>query len=107
MNSNHMEKPQDLVARACDALLQVSNDAEDALKEQDVEAAHQWMFNVREVLYDFRRVNLLLASLSDAKDGEEAATILGKFAETLLYEVLPHVQGHMTELEEQLKAFGH
>ncbi|HEX9989346.1 MAG TPA: hypothetical protein VGE45_12820 [Chloroflexia bacterium] len=89
-----------------DLLILASQRIEAKLAEAGNEQSHEWMFAIREVLYDLRRLNLILVELDSTIDWSNAPALLGDFARAVLYEVIPHVQGHMEDLEESLMA-GH
>jgi hypothetical protein len=105
IGDDNRSKRQNLIEESYDSLLQSVNSAEDRLTEQGVDTAHSWMFHVREVLSDLRRVNLVLTGLAEATDGKRAVAVLRNFTDTLLYEMCPHVQQHLHELETMLEAF--
>lgn len=86
-----------------DTLLAASKEVEDKLEHAGVQDAHEWMFAIREMLYDMRRVSLELEEFFttqkvDKQNGEE----LRKIVNTVLYEVLPHIKSHMEDLELSL-----
>ncbi|HYP19462.1 MAG TPA: hypothetical protein VEY08_05255 [Chloroflexia bacterium] len=85
-----------------DLLISASQLIEAKLNEAGYEQSHDWMFAIREVLYDLRRLNLILVNLDNTIDLNNAPALLGSFARAVLYEVIPHVQGHMEELEQSL-----
>jgi hypothetical protein len=73
------------------------------LDEAGVAQAHDWMFALREVLYDLRRFNISLAKLFNTEHpAQEAPTLLQDIVTMALYQIPPHVKLHMEELEESL-----
>src|SRR4051812_25292348 len=98
-----MDLSQEGVAQVRDALIAATAVLEKRLSEAGVARAHEWMFAVREVLYDFRRLDLLLVELLTATDvSGQAPRVLRDWVQMVLYEVIPHVQGHLAELEQEL-----
>lgn len=92
--------PRDPAVR--DALIHASETFEKELQNRGVTEAHEWMFAVREVLYDVRRLDGALQKLYDTRDREAAVQAMKEYVEMWLYQVLPHVRAHMTDLEAEL-----
>jgi hypothetical protein len=99
-----MNISEDEATKSIDALLQACTKLEESLKATYGEKAHEWLFAVREVLYDLRRLNLVLSAACNVEDPGSAPLQLRSFARVLLYEFIPHVQGHMEELDQELPA---
>ncbi len=97
-----MDISKKTAANCIDALLKASQKFEEQLTTEGIPQAHEWMFAVREVLYDLRRLNLLLADMYNQSDVNQSLTLLKGIVQTILYEIIPHVEGHMSELEEGL-----
>jgi hypothetical protein len=87
-----------------DVLIQACNQLEDRLAPTQGEKAHDWLFAIREVLHDMRRLNLALASACNTPDLAAVPPALRSFARSWLHEVIPHVQSHMEELDGELTA---
>lgn len=100
MNVNDLSK---MGTECRDAFIRESEDLERRLTRDQVQEAHDWMFAVREILYDFRRLDLSLCRVYGANDRARTAALLNDFAQMLLYEVIPHVQQHATDLENDLE----
>jgi hypothetical protein len=94
------------VTRDLDRLIAASQDFEERTSAAGFAQAHDWMFALREVLYDLRRLNLHLADMFNSGGlDKNAPLLLHAVAVEMLYEILPHVQGHLNELEEILTPF--
>jgi len=91
-----------LTSEASEALIKASEEFEDRIKNYGVTGAHEWMFAVREALHDLRRLEVSLCALYSARDREDAARLCSEYVEMWLYQVLPHIQAHMTELEHEM-----
>lgn len=101
-----MRIEQEEVTSNIDMLLKVSLDFEQRMLEAGILEAHDWMFALREVLYDLRRLNILVASLFNSSDvGSKGPQLLQEIVQTLKYEVVPHVESHMNELEQALENY--
>ncbi len=85
-----------------DLLIKACNELEVRLVSQYGEKCHDWLFDIREVLYDLRRLNVKLVEACNISDIATAPLVLRSFARSWLHEVIPHIQGHMQELDEDL-----
>lgn len=99
-----MNISQEDVTCSIDALIEASYRLEQRLTESGELQAHDWMFSIREVLYDINRLNLLLAEACNTEDLKGVPRLLYIFASTIQYEAIPHIKGHMDELEQMLLA---
>jgi hypothetical protein len=82
---------------------EAAKQCETRLNEAGIAQAHDWMYALREVLYDIRRFNISLAKLFNTEDpAQEAPTLLQAIVNMALYEISPHMELHMRELEESL-----
>jgi hypothetical protein len=84
------------------ALIAKTGTFEERLEAAGHAGAHSWLFAVREVLYDFQRLERILDEALDLSDLEAGPAKLSAFADTVLYDVIPHVRGHMEDLEHDL-----
>jgi hypothetical protein len=90
------------ITSSVDMLIAASREFEKRLEDADINAGHDFAFATREMLYDLRRLNIML---SDAMTESESAEALPKFydaVKAVLYEFLPHIEGHMSEIEAKL-----
>ncbi len=95
-----LEKPN---VPTIDSLLAASNELENKLEQAGIQDAHEWMFALREMLYDIRRVILELDKFFNMKNvGRQSEEQLMKITNIILYEFLPHIQSHMEDLEKNL-----
>ncbi len=98
-----MDNSRESIIEQIDELIAASQQFEQQLTEAGFSQAHNWMFNIREILYDLQRMNKLLANLFDTADVDKAPLLLNNFVEDFLYTVVPHVQHHLNELEEEME----
>lgn len=97
---------RDEVTRDLDRLIEASQEFERRTSEAGFAQAHDWMFALREMFHDLRRLNQHVADLFNAAEVDtRAPELLREVAVEVLYEIIPHVQGHMSELEESLTPF--
>jgi hypothetical protein len=96
---------RELVSKTSELLVEASNQFERRMKESGSDDSHDWAFAIRETLLDLRRMNLMLVDIYSLEDPDRTIELLGRFVQMILYEMLPHIQGHMAELEEELSRF--
>lgn len=100
---NSMNLSRESVTKNLDDIIKASAIFEEKLAQNGFTQSHAWIFHLREVLYDLRRLHILIADLFNSVDiAAEVPSSLKAFADTFLYEFLPHGQQHMTDLEENL-----
>jgi hypothetical protein len=87
---------------AIDELLEATRETEQRLEQLGEPAAHDWMFALREVLLDLRRVLPAIATLSDLPDREAAAELMRELAGELAHGVAPHMIHHMQQVLDGL-----
>jgi len=98
-----MSVSRDDVVHNIDQLVRASEDLEKRLSEGGYSQAHDWMFAIREMLYDLRRLNIRLADLFNTTNTiNQGPPLLHDIVKTVLYEIVPHVQGHLDELDQSL-----
>ncbi len=94
------------ITRGVDLLVEASEAAEDRLEHAGVARAHDWMFGLREILYDLRRFQGTLAEVLDRAAGAEARADMRDIVILLKYEMIPHIEGHLGDLEAALEEPG-
>jgi hypothetical protein len=87
-----------LITTAIDQLLDTTRKAEDRLEAAGEPAAHDWMFALREVLLDLRRILPRISALSEDSATEATRAALREIAADLLFGFGPHMSHHMQEL---------
>lgn len=101
-----MEITRDQITFNINELLRASQDFEQRMSEAGISQAHDWVFALREMLYDLRRLNILLADLFNTTDiNKQSLQLLQEVVRTVRYEIIPHVEGHMDEVEQALTTF--
>jgi len=85
-----------------DALIQQTVEVERRWEAAGIERAHERLFAIRELLYDLKRLSEALIETLQAEPGPDAERGLARIAEMVLYEIVPHVEGHMRDLEREL-----
>jgi hypothetical protein len=91
--------------RMLEELLAVTGAVEAELENAGFSLAHDWMFGIREALYDLTRVQNLVFELQLA----EPFTLVKEVKElvnVILYEVVPHISSHCEEVMESLPEDG-
>jgi hypothetical protein len=87
---------------AIDGLLELTHRLEARLEAESETRAHDWMFALREILLDQRRLLPQLAALADARDLATVPAQLRELAVELLEGAQPHARHHLDELLESL-----
>jgi hypothetical protein len=95
--------PHEDITAPIDRLIEGTQELERRLEASGVAAAHDWMFAIREALYDLRRAELALAGAIASSD-EEAASQVHRFVQMMLHEVLPHIHSHFDEIQPSIDA---
>ena len=98
-----MEHTKDSVVTNIDELIKKSEHFEKQFVQENYNLIHDWLFHIREVLLDIRKLNLILSDFfENAEQIIEMPTFLRNLTKFMLYEFDPHVKYHMTELERNL-----
>ncbi|GEM_PF-5333143 len=79
-----MNIPKESITKDLDKLIIGTEGFEKQLTRAGFNQGHEWMFNVRELLYDLRQVNIRLAELLNS-DASESSLLLKSFVEHFLY----------------------
>jgi hypothetical protein len=88
----------DEVIRAIDGLLTITGEVERKLADAGEVHAHEWMFALREILFDYRRILPPITDLPNSDDRQEITAGLREIAAALLYEACPHMETHLDDL---------
>ena len=96
-----MQLSEEDVSKSIDLLIETSNQLEQRLIEVGFEFkhAHGWMFNLCDILYDWRYSQLMLAKALNASDMETVPELLESWAASIHYSFKDEIDLHMTELE--------
>ncbi len=98
--SSDTERPMDV-----DALITATSAHERKLLEGGFAEAHEWMFGLREVLYDLRRFEKAVAAMLADDDISRAPERIKDLVNMMLYEIIPHSGPHMEEVDESLSPY--
>ncbi len=96
-----MDAQEKGLTEGIDRLIIASKAFETRLERAGYPHSHEWIFALREMLYDIRRLELLVEKLYTSETGDldnELRTVV----EAVLYEMLPHIESHMREIENDL-----
>jgi hypothetical protein len=85
------------VTGVMDALIAATEDVERRLEAAGESHAHDWMFALREVVYDLKRELILVAGLPDAEAVRER---LAEISADVIYMLGPHAEHHLGEFVE-------
>ena len=66
------------------------------------EEARLWLFHVREVLGDWRRINIKIVEICNVDDVSEVPSLLNDWVNHMLYAVESHSHWHLQELEKMM-----
>lgn len=86
------------IERTIDQLVESTYEAELRLEAMGERDAHDWMFALREVLLDLRRLLPVIASLPSTPDSGTAQKQMRDLAAELVYGFAPHVSHHLGEV---------
>jgi hypothetical protein len=88
------------VERLMDALITATGDVERRLEEGGEQSAHDWMFALREILYDVKRALLLVARLPGEEGADAVRRTVEQISTEFVYMLGPHAEHHLGELLE-------
>ena len=87
----------DDVTGVMDALIAATEDVERRLEAAGEAHAHDWMFALREVVYDLKRELILVAELPACEDAEAVRERLAEISADVIYRLGPHAEHHLGE----------
>jgi hypothetical protein len=87
------------ITAAVDQLIAATEALEDRVRRAEGKDLHEALFAVREMLYDLRRVQAGLARVCESATASEAVRGLAETADRVLFDVIPHITGHLNELK--------
>lgn len=71
----------------------------------DEKEVHEWLFHVRDILYDWQGVLLKIDQLCETEDISKVPHLLNQTATYILYGTNSHNEWHMSQLENLLEKY--